>query len=62
MRLLLTFNASVGLRDRREGNTPLHWACMVGNRIAVKLLIDAGADPDAKNGKVRIHIANRKNL
>lgn len=52
MRLLLTFNASVGARDKRMGNTALHWACMAGNRMAVKLLLDAGADPDAKNIQV----------
>lgn len=56
MRLLLTLNASVSLRDKREGNTALHWASVAGNRIAVKLLLDAGSDPDAKNGQVCLDV------
>lgn len=39
--LLNTQNAS--------GNTPLHWASLNGHLEAVKLLIDAGADPTMIN-------------
>lgn len=51
-RLLLTFGASVNARERVNGNTALHWACSVGNHAVVKLLLDAGADITAENGRV----------
>jgi len=33
----------------KSGATPLHVACKSGNATAVRLLIEAGADPEAKN-------------
>ena len=51
-RLLLTFNAKINARDEVMGNTALHLAAGVGNNIAAKLLIEAGADLEAKNKKV----------
>ncbi|KAL8943722.1 MAG: hypothetical protein Q9211_000893 [Gyalolechia sp. 1 TL-2023] len=32
-----------------SGNTPLHWAALNGHLDAVKLLVNAGADPAARN-------------
>ena len=38
--------------DKYQQNTSLHWAVTSGNNIAVKLLIEAGADLNAINEKV----------
>ena len=48
--LLITRGASISRADR-DGNTPLHLAVLKGNVKIVRLLLDAGALPDAKNGK-----------
>jgi palmitoyltransferase len=50
-RLLLTFGASVNMRDYVNGNTPLHWACTSGNHAVTKLLLDAGADLTTLNAR-----------
>ena len=48
-----------------SGNTPLHWAALNGHLPAVKLLIEAGADPSVMNraGKDAVYEAevNEKN-
>lgn len=48
-----------------SGNTPLHWAALNGHLPAVKLLIEAGADPTVMNkaGKDAVYEAeaNEKN-
>ena len=48
------------LRDK-DGNTPLHFACYVGDLDIVKLIIDS-VDPDVTNNKKRtgLHLACRK--
>ena len=51
-RLLLTFNASTSMVDKFHRNTALHWACMSGNHIAVRLLVEVGANVDVPNDKV----------
>lgn len=48
--LLIKRGASISRADR-DGNTPLHLAVIKGNVKIVRLLLDAGALPDAKNGK-----------
>ena len=51
-RLLLTFNAKVNMTDDLMQNTALHLAAGSGNNVAAKLLLEAGADVEAKNQKV----------
>lgn len=51
-RLLLTFGANVNTTDKVKGNTPLHWACLSGNHIIIKVLLGRGADIYAVNLKV----------
>ena len=50
---LLTLSASsqaISLNlQNASGNTPLHWAALNGHLPAVKLLIEAGADPSVMN-------------
>lgn len=52
-RLLLTFNVSVNLGDKYHKNTALHWAVLAGNTTVISLLLDANANVDAQNIKVR---------
>jgi hypothetical protein len=44
-----------------DGNTPLHIAAMLGSREMVEALLDAGADPAAKNkdGETPLDVAQR---
>ena len=63
MKELLTLSASshalsLNLQNT-SGNTPLHWAALNGHLPAVKLLIEAGADPTVMNkaGKDAVHEA-----
>ncbi|KAL1511160.1 hypothetical protein AB1Y20_005976 [Prymnesium parvum] len=42
-----------GARGRRDGVTPLHWAAYNGNAGSVEMLLNKGAEPNAKN-KVRV--------
>ena len=46
---LIAAKADVSARDS-AGNTPLHYACLDTNLASVRLLLDAGADPEAENG------------
>ena len=42
------------------GQTPLHYAIRMGNKRAMELLIEAGADPNAKDithGNTPLHLA-----
>uniref|UniRef100_A0A8C7XJ90 Palmitoyltransferase n=1 Tax=Oryzias sinensis TaxID=183150 RepID=A0A8C7XJ90_9TELE len=55
-RLLLTFNVSVNLGDKYHKNTALHWAVLAGNTTVISLLLDANANVDAQNIKVRLSI------
>ncbi|RUS80345.1 hypothetical protein EGW08_011884 [Elysia chlorotica] len=48
-RLLLTFGASVNKQDKLNGNTSLHWACLSGNHIVIKLMLSKGGDIHAAN-------------
>ncbi len=52
-RLLLTFNVSVNLGDKYHKNTSLHWAVLAGNTTVISLLLDANANVDAQNIKVK---------
>ena len=69
MKELLTLSASskaISLNlQNTSGNTPLHWAALNGHLPAVKLLIEAGADPSIINraGKDAVYEAevNEKN-
>ncbi|KAL5007397.1 hypothetical protein ScPMuIL_016203 [Solemya velum] len=50
-RLLMTFGATVNTGDRLTGNYPLHWACLTGNNIVIKMLLEHGANMDVNNNK-----------
>jgi len=50
----LTFGANVNARDRVNGNTALHWACMSGNHAVTKQLLDAGTDLSLLNAQVSL--------
>lgn len=54
-RLLLTFNVSVNLGDKYHKNTALHWAVLAGNTTVISLLLEAGANVDAQNIKVKVY-------
>jgi len=45
------------MKDMVQHNTPLHWACLAQNTNVVMLLINAGADLNAKNDMVSIDIS-----
>jgi len=45
---LIAARADVSAKDS-DGNTPLHCACSNGSLATVKLLLDAGADPEEAN-------------
>jgi ankyrin repeat protein len=48
--LLLKHNANIAARDRISNDTPLHWAARHAcNDGVIDLLIDAGADVEARN-------------
>ena len=51
-RLLLTFNASVTLKQQSTGNTALHWGCASGNHMVIGVLLEAGANTETQNGNV----------
>lgn len=42
--------SDIDIRDY-EGDTPLHWAVLLGNSPMVKFLLDSGADIKVKNNQ-----------
>ena len=42
--------SDIDFRDD-EGDTPLHWAVLLGNSPMVKFLLDSGADISVKNNQ-----------
>lgn len=52
MKAMLQRGAKVNVKSA-IGYTPLHWAVQDGDVESVKLLLDAGADPDAEDDKGR---------
>ena len=62
LQLLLSHNAEVNSRDRREA-TPLHLASQEGHLASVLTLLQAGADPllPDHQGSLPIHIAAQLN-
>lgn len=46
-RFLLEAGADVNAKDK-GGHTPLHWACITGRVDVARLLLDHGADPNAR--------------
>uniref|UniRef100_H2YGF3 Palmitoyltransferase n=1 Tax=Ciona savignyi TaxID=51511 RepID=H2YGF3_CIOSA len=61
-RTLLSMHASVNMTDHTQHNTPLHWACLAQNTNVIMLLVQAGANLDAKNdrGETPLDIARMK--
>jgi len=62
---LINSEANVNVVERNGKNTPLHFACMVGEVEIVKELIKAGAKTDQpdKSGKTPIdHARNNKEI
>lgn len=59
VRWLLDHGAQVNVTTRLERATPLHWAAEQGKADIVALLLDRGADPQARNlaGSTALHIA-----
>jgi len=66
LRQLLARDASlVRVRDK-DGSTPLHWAAWKGHREVARLLLDAGAEVNARNknrhwGTTPLHAAAHGN-
>ena len=58
--VLRRFGAKVNAKAK-DGTTPLHCAAFAGNDVAIRALIDAGADPniESKEGKTAFHNASR---
>lgn len=44
---------NINLSHRSTGKTALHWAAAVNNARAARSLLQAGADKDAQDGRVR---------
>ena len=58
-RTLLSLHASVNMKDLSQQNTPLHLACIAQNTNVIMLLVQAGADLDAKNSKVGVGVCSK---
>jgi ankyrin repeat protein len=58
-RLLSIRNINVNVKDDEYGRTPLHWAVMNGNVEIAQLLLQNGADVNARsnNGSSPLHVA-----
>jgi ankyrin repeat domain-containing protein 50 len=56
-RLLVRENIEVNAKVEEDGGTALHWAARHGNEVVVRLLLERGADVDAKDdgGKTALH-------
>lgn len=63
-KLLLTNGSKVNSKNKKPSNTPLHFAAINGDIEIVKMLLDRGANIDAKNqyGRTPLHnaIENKK--
>jgi hypothetical protein len=55
---LISLNANVNAQDK-DGNTALLYAIKAGNREAVKMLLEAGADVSGKAGAKLIELAEK---
>jgi ankyrin repeat protein len=51
LEILLGLDPSLAAEERADGTTPLHLAARFGHAAAARRLLDAGADPDARNGE-----------
>lgn len=58
---LLSVGARHDLHESTTGLTPLHWAASHGGIETIRLLIEAGADPDAEDhhGRLPVDLAHR---
>ncbi|CAH1397491.1 unnamed protein product [Nezara viridula] len=64
VRLLISYNASLELRDRPLRHSPLHYACENDHVEVVKLILNSTSikSPADINGTTPLHIACRKGL
>lgn len=64
MRLLLANRANSNQTEWKSGNTPLHFACALGNFDIVKLLLDNDADPNISNsnGDLPEHLTENEEI
>lgn len=50
-KLLLKHGAEIESREKNMGGTPLYWAAFVGSKTVVTMLIDNGAEINARDNK-----------